>query len=92
MCERERDRYIMDTDHKNQILASYGRQAPSYDDSSGGWHVTLGQDFVTWLDPQPKEIALDLACGTGLVTIPLARRLGAQGRVVAIDLTREMIR
>lgn len=81
----------MDINHNNLVRESYSRRAASYDNSNGGWHIKLGQDFVSWLDPQPGETAIDLACGTGLVTLPLARKLGPKGRVIAVDLTPGMI-
>lgn len=42
-------------------------------------------------DPRPGEAALDLACGTGQVARRLAPRLGPEGRVVALDLSPEMV-
>ena len=70
----------------------YARRATNYDDSNGGWHADLGRDFVAWLSPLPPGGAvLDLACGTGLVTIPVAEALGSGGVVVGVDLTREML-
>lgn len=81
----------LDDDHKKQIFDLYSSRASSYDESTGGWHVELANDFVTWLSVKPGENALDLACGTGLVTIPLARQIGPTGTVVAVDLTSEML-
>lgn len=40
----------------------------------------------------PGEHVLDIACGTGLVTFPAAAAVGASGRVVATDLSAEMIK
>ena len=37
------------------------------------------------------QAALDIGCGPGYFTLPLARRVGAVGQVVAIDLQREML-
>jgi ubiquinone/menaquinone biosynthesis C-methylase UbiE len=37
------------------------------------------------------QAALDIGCGPGYFTIPLARRVGAGGQVIAIDLQREML-
>lgn len=41
--------------------------------------------------PRPGERVLDVACGTGLVTFPLAERVGADGEVVGTDISEEMI-
>lgn len=75
----------------NQVCEAYSRRATSYDASSGGWHAELADDFVRLLDPKPGELALDLACGTGLVTLPLAGAISPEGSVVAVDLTSAMI-
>lgn len=77
--------------HHEQVREMYARRASSYDTAHGGWHIELGKDFVKWLDPEPGNTVLDLACGTGLVTIPMAAKVGSKGKVVAVDLTPEMI-
>jgi ubiquinone/menaquinone biosynthesis C-methylase UbiE len=41
--------------------------------------------------PQVGQRILDVACGTGLVTIPLARSVGPSGAVVATDLADAMV-
>lgn len=48
------------------------------------WLLELGA-------PQLGDQVLDIACGTGLVTFPLAERVGPRGRVVGVDLAGEMI-
>jgi ubiquinone/menaquinone biosynthesis C-methylase UbiE len=37
------------------------------------------------------ESVLELACGTGLVTLPVAEAVGPEGRVVATDLSEAMV-
>jgi len=39
----------------------------------------------------PGSTVLDLGCGTGLFTTEMARQVGAQGRVHAVDIQEEMI-
>ena len=41
---------------------------------------------------RPGERVLDVACGTGLVTFPAAEAVGAQGAVLATDLSDEMVK
>lgn len=41
--------------------------------------------------PAPGEFVLDIACGTGLVTFPLAQAVGPTGAVVATDLADAMV-
>jgi SAM-dependent methyltransferase len=40
---------------------------------------------------QPGERVLDVACGTGLVTLPAAVQVGPHGRVLATDLAPKMV-
>ena len=40
---------------------------------------------------QPGEAILDIACGTGLVTFPLADAATTSGRVVATDISQAMV-
>ncbi|HEV3042096.1 MAG TPA: class I SAM-dependent methyltransferase [Candidatus Angelobacter sp.] len=65
------------------------------------WFVELDNPFfpnarakaiVQHLDLQPGMRVLDVGCGPGRVTIPLAEKVGTQGRVVAIDLQSKMLR
>lgn len=40
---------------------------------------------------QPGERVVDIACGTGMVTLPAARAVAPHGRVVASDISRRMV-
>jgi ubiquinone/menaquinone biosynthesis C-methylase UbiE len=40
---------------------------------------------------QPGQIAIDLGCGTGADVIDMARRVGAEGRVVGVDMSESLI-
>jgi ubiquinone/menaquinone biosynthesis C-methylase UbiE len=66
-----------------------------------GWLVELDNPFfktnsareiVQHLDLQPGMTVLDLGCGPGRLTIPIAQQIGAQGKVVAIDIQPGMLR
>jgi len=41
---------------------------------------------------EPGERVLDVACGTGLVTLPAAEAVGPQGSVLGTDISDEMVR
>jgi len=65
------------------------------------WFVELDNPFtrtnraaviLSNLDLRPGMIVLDMGCGPGRLTVPLARMLGAQGRVVAVDIQAGMLR
>jgi 23S rRNA (uracil1939-C5)-methyltransferase len=45
----------------------------------------LVQQALRLLDPQPGERVIDWFCGLGNFTLPLARRVGAGGRVLGIE-------
>ena len=47
--------------------------------------------LVEYAAPQPGMKTLDLASGTGEPAISLAMRVGAQGRVTALDLSAELL-
>jgi ubiquinone/menaquinone biosynthesis C-methylase UbiE len=65
------------------------------------WMVELENPFaktlrseciVRYLEVRPGMTVLDIGCGPGRVTIPVARAVGPQGQVVAIDLQPGMLR
>src|SRR3989442_695998 len=47
--------------------------------------------LVEYAQPKPGMRVLDLASGTGEPAIGLALRVGAQGRVTALDLSAELL-
>ncbi len=51
--------------------------------------VSLAVDL---LDLNPGERVLDLFCGLGNFSLPLARTVGSQGQVVAVEGSEEMVR
>ena len=84
------ERTIKD-DQASFSATMYNDRAASYDSSNGGWHIQLGKDFTHWINPQPGMKVLDLACGTGLVSIPMAETVGKQGAVIGIDVAADML-
>lgn len=65
------------------------------------WLVELDNPFtktnraaviVQHLDLQPGMAVIDIGCGPGRVTIPVARQVGQQGEVVAMDIQAGMLR
>lgn len=64
------------------------------------WLVELDNPFtkisraaviIDHLDLQPNMVVLDAGCGPGRVTIPAARQVGNQGKVVAVDIQAGML-
>ncbi|KAF1344998.1 S-adenosyl-L-methionine-dependent methyltransferase [Delphinella strobiligena] len=77
----------MSTSNASAIQSIYDERSEGYDDS---FHGELASDFVEWADLREGDSLLDLACGTGLVTIP-AKKEVKNGRVVGIDFSSGML-
>jgi ubiquinone/menaquinone biosynthesis C-methylase UbiE len=43
------------------------------------------------LNVQPGQVICDMGCGNGFYTLPLAKLVGAKGKVFAVDIQREML-
>ena len=50
-----------------------------------------GFDLLARIDPKVRETALDIATGPGEPAMSIARMVGADGRVVGIDLSEKMV-
>src|SRR5262249_17027957 len=74
-------------------IQRYGwdRAAGSYE-AGGRDSLALVQSRLPGIAAAPPgEQIVDIACGTGLVTFPLARAATSAGRVVATDISQAMI-
>ena len=49
------------------------------------------QLLLEMADLQTGETVLDVACGTGLISLPAARAIGGSGRLVGTDISGEMV-
>ncbi|KAI9808074.1 MAG: hypothetical protein M1827_007516 [Pycnora praestabilis] len=75
------------------ISEIYDTRSATYDSSNDFHHVHHTKSYLTHLAPylQPGASLLDLACGTGLLTLPAKASVGAHGRVVGVDVSRGML-
>jgi ubiquinone/menaquinone biosynthesis C-methylase UbiE len=53
--------------------------------------INRADTIVQHLDLQPGMKVLDVGCGPGRLTIPVAQRIGSQGEVVAVDIQAGML-
>ena len=71
------------------------RQAAAYDSLTSimllGRRARLRQETVALASAQPGDHVLEVGCGTGDVALTAHARVGANGRVVGIDPSPEMI-
>ncbi|CZR58430.1 related to ubiE/COQ5 methyltransferase [Phialocephala subalpina] len=68
------------------IRNRYDKRAPTYDQEKG-FHPKQAADYINWMNVQPGFNILDLACGTGAVTVPAAKEAGPSGSVIGIDIS-----
>src|SRR5699024_7124112 len=67
-------------------------KASSWYDS--GWEEQLWpaqEHLLEAINPQPGERILDVYCGTGLVTLPLAELILPGGKATGIDISERML-
>ncbi len=68
-----------------------GRYDLMNDLMSGGIHRLWKADLIDWLDPQPGEVVLDVAGGTGDIAFRYLRRAGKEAGAIVCDLTPAML-
>lgn len=64
--------------------------AEVYDQTGIEFFKPVGRRLVELLDPQPGDRCLDIGCGRGAATLPLAHAVGDAGWVDALDLAPAM--
>ena len=77
------------------VAAMFGRIAPRYDlmnrllslGMDGGWRRLATRKC----NLRPGDRALDVASGTGDLAFELAKKVGSNGLVIGLDITREML-
>ena len=75
------------------IIRIYDARSAGYDTEHNSLHLRQTQYYLTYLQPfpQPHASLLDLACGTGLLTLPAASKIGPHGHAVGIDISPGML-
>ncbi|PMD46360.1 S-adenosyl-L-methionine-dependent methyltransferase [Hyaloscypha variabilis F] len=76
------------TPHLLNIRSIYDARAATYDHETGpdGFHPRQARDYVKWASPSPGCKLLDLACGTGEISLACAR-LASPGMVIGVDIS-----
>lgn len=64
--------------------------APTYDQTGMPFFRPVAARLVDLLAPRPGARALDIGCGRGAATVPLAEAVGPAGSVLAVDVSANM--
>ena len=81
----------MSSDSDKQELADLFSATSAAHDSVGGLFAHFGALLVERAALSPGDRVLDVAAGTGASLMPAARRVGAGGRVVGLDIASGMV-
>jgi ubiquinone/menaquinone biosynthesis C-methylase UbiE len=76
-------------EYKQQIADLYSSRSANYD--LGEWHPRIAHLLVEYAQLLPGQQVLDVATGTGMVAIKAAQIVGAEGRVIGVDIATGMI-
>lgn len=79
----------MSADPKQRVAATYAAASDRFD-TLPFWHY-FGRRTVERLGLAPGMKVIDLCCGTGASALPAAERVGREGGVLGVDLSRELI-
>jgi ubiquinone/menaquinone biosynthesis C-methylase UbiE len=77
--------------HKAQVTAVFDTVASGYDNAALRFFPLVADHLAHSLKPAPDSRVLDVACGTGMVSIAAGQLLHKGGRVQAIDLSENML-
>jgi demethylmenaquinone methyltransferase/2-methoxy-6-polyprenyl-1,4-benzoquinol methylase len=69
---------------------AYTRDASIYDSRTSTFD-TYRRQLVDLLPLRPGDVVLDVGCGTGLCFEQVRDRIGAEGAIVGVDTSREML-
>lgn len=78
-----------------EIRSIFNRIAPVYDQLNDllslGLHRIWKEMTVKWSAANTGDTCLDLCCGSGDLALTMARRVGRNGKVVAVDFSPELL-
>lgn len=72
--------------------APFDSVAPLYDQAGAPYFQPIAAGLLERLDVRPGARVADVGSGRGALTVPLARAVGPEGRVDAVDQSGEMVR
>jgi ubiquinone/menaquinone biosynthesis C-methylase UbiE len=79
----------MQDDYKRRIIDFFDSRT-TYDSEERG-HPKNAKKLFDFVSVKPGQIVLDIAMGTGLVTIPVAKVVEKRGSVIGVDISTGML-
>jgi ubiquinone/menaquinone biosynthesis C-methylase UbiE len=80
--------------YRDESRETWGEMAEGWEDRRE-WMTDVTGTVYDWLvekaDPQPGQTFLDIAAGTGELSLMVAERVGDDGRVISTDFAPEMV-
>jgi demethylphylloquinol methyltransferase len=80
---------------KNEIRNIFNKIAPVYDNLNNslsfGQHRVWKEMTVKWSQAKPGNTCIDLCCGSGDLSLRMARHVGKTGKVYGIDFSCELL-
>lgn len=80
------------SDHKKWVSEIFDRAASEYGKKGCTFFNYFGKRLVEQVAVHPTQQVLDVATGRGAVLFPLAEAVGPLGKVVGIDISRQMVK
>ncbi len=71
--------------------SGWNKAAPYYDNLWQSQLKSVQEAFLNAIDVKRSENVLDIACGSGLVTFPMAQAVGPDTMITATDISEEML-
>lgn len=78
-------------DRTQRVADLFDLVAPTYDQVGVDLFQPIAHRLVDLLQPRPGDRAVDLGCGRGALTLPLAHAVGPGGTVLACDVSPAMV-
>ena len=70
---------------------TYNAAADFYDRSPLSFWNYFGEQTIALRSLPPGSSVLDVCCGTGASALPAAKRAGSRGKVIGVDLAKELL-
>ena len=76
--------------HRPDIHATSRPGCPRYNESK--WHQDIARELVFFAQLSPGCFVVDVATGTGLAAFHAAHAVGRGGKVVGVDIAKDMLK